>query len=240
MEEDFVSDRLQGCSLPEFVGTAIGDTVGIVIANLDETLREKIQLEQRFKSIGIVSARTGGGTHAMAADTAVKATNTEIALIELCRDTKGGAGHGITVIFASEDVMDSRRAVEIMLEELQGCFGNVYTCDAGHVEVHYTARASYALNQSFDAPLGKAFGITVGAPAAVGMIMADVAMKTANVEMNKFASSTHGTCFTNEIIITFSGDADAVKQSLVAAREAGLSVLRGMGQNPIPMGEPTW
>lgn len=30
----------------------------------------------------------------MAADEAVKATNTEILVIELPRDTKGGAGHG--------------------------------------------------------------------------------------------------------------------------------------------------
>lgn len=36
----------------------------------------------------------------MAADEAVKATNTEVILIEMPRDTKGGAGHGSIVILA--------------------------------------------------------------------------------------------------------------------------------------------
>lgn len=232
--------EFQDCGLTEFVGAGIGDTVGIVIANLDESLREKINLDKRFRSVGVVSARTGGGTHVMAADSAVKATNTEIVSIEFSRDTKGGAGHGITVIFGSEDVSDSRRAVEIMLNELDEHFGNVYVCDAGHIHLHYTARASYALNHSFAAPIGKAFGITVGAPAAVGMIMADAAMKSGNIEISKYASPSQGTSYTNEIIITFSGDAGAVKQALLAAREVGFGVLRGMGQKPVSMTKPTW
>ncbi len=37
----------------------------------------------------MVGARTGAGPHIMAADEAVKATNTEIVKIELPRDTKG-------------------------------------------------------------------------------------------------------------------------------------------------------
>lgn len=233
-------DKLQECSLPEFVGSGIGDTVGIVIANLDAGLCEKIKLDKKFRSVGVVSARIGGGTHVMAADSAVKATNTEIVSIEFSRDTKGGAGHGITVIFGSRDVSDSRRAVEIMLEELDEHFGNVHVCDAGHIQLHYTARASYALNYAFNAPIGKAFGITIGAPAAVGLIMADTAMKSGSIEISKYASPMHGTSYTNEIIITFYGDADAVKQALLAAREVGLSVLRGMGQDPVPMAKPTW
>ncbi len=34
----------------------------------------------------------------MAADEAVKATNTEVVSIELPRDTKGGAGHGSLIV----------------------------------------------------------------------------------------------------------------------------------------------
>lgn len=230
----------QECGLTEFVGAGIGDSVGIVIANLDESIRQKIGLKQGFCSIGVVSARIGGGTHVYAADSAVKQTNTEVVSIEFCRDTKGGAGHGITVIFGSADVSDSRRAVEIMLGELEEHFGNVYVCDAGHVQLHYTARASYALEKAFSAPLGKAFGVTIGAPAAVGMLMADAAMKSGNVEMNQYASPSVGTSLTNEIFITFSGDAGAVKQALLTSREVGLSVLRGMGQNPVSMTKPTW
>jgi len=227
------------CNLTEFVGAAIGDTVGLVIANLEYHLHENLKLDPKYRSIGIVSSRTGGAPHVMSADEAVKATNTEVVSVEFCRDTKGGAGHGSTIIFAAEDVSDARRAVEIMLSALDRNFGNVYGCDAGHIELHYTARASYALNKAFNAPIGKAFGITVGAPAAVGLLMADMAMKTANVDIVTYASPASGTCFSNEIIVTFSGDSGAVRQSVLAARDVGLSVLRGMGQNPVSVTTPT-
>lgn len=233
-------DDAHQCNLTEFVGAGIGDTVGLVIANLDEHLRKSINLNKNFRSIGIVSSRTGGAPHVMSADDAVKATNTEIVSVEFCRDTKGGAGHGSTIIFGSEDVSDSRRAVEVMLAALDQNFGNVYGCDAGHIELHYTSRASYALHTAFQAPIGKAFGITVGAPAAVGMLMADVAMKTADVELVTYSSPMVGTCFSNEIIITFSGDSGAVRQAVMAAREVGLSVLRGMGQDPVSTTKPAW
>jgi microcompartment protein PduB len=225
-------------NITEFVGGGIGDTVGLVIANLESHLHEKIQLAPKYRSIGIVSSRTGGAPHVMAADEAVKATNTEILSIEFCRDTKGGAGHGSTTIFASEDVSDSRRAVEITLANLERTFGDVYGCDAGHIELHYTARASYALNKAFSAPIGKAFGISVGAPAAVGLLMADLALKTATVDIVTYASPAVGTCFSNEIIVTFTGDSGAVRQSVLAARDVGLGVLRGIGQSPVSVTTP--
>ena len=73
----------KSCSLTEFVGTAIGDTVGLVIANVDSALLDAMKLEKRYRSIGILGARTGAGPHIMAADEAVKATNTEVISIEL-------------------------------------------------------------------------------------------------------------------------------------------------------------
>ena len=225
-------------SITEFVGGGIGDTVGLVIANLDSHLHKKMGIDPKFRSIGIVSSRTGGAPHVTSADEAVKATNTEILSIEFCRDTKGGAGHGSTTIFASEDVSDARRAVEITLANLDRNFGDVYGCDAGHIELHYTARASFALNKAFSAPIGKAFGITVGAPAAVGLLMADVALKTATVDIVTYASPASGTCFSNEIIVTFSGDSGAVRQSVLAARDVGLGVLKGMGQSPVSVTTP--
>ena len=83
------------CGLTEFVGTSkTGDTIGLVIANVDQQVLDAMQLKKKYRSIGILGARTGAGPHIMAADEAVKATNTEIVSIELPRDTKGGAGHG--------------------------------------------------------------------------------------------------------------------------------------------------
>ena len=96
--------------ITEFVGTAIGDTIGLVIANVDHNLHDFMKIDPKYKSIGIIGARTGAGPPIMAADEAVKATNTEIISIELPRDTKGGAGHGCLILFGAEDVSDARRA----------------------------------------------------------------------------------------------------------------------------------
>ncbi|MBU5299271.1 propanediol utilization microcompartment protein PduB [Clostridium sporogenes] len=219
-------------SVTEFVGTAIGDTIGLVIANVDCFLHEKMGLDKKYRSLGIISGRIGAGPHIMAADEAVKATNTntEVVKIEMPRDTKGGAGHGCLIILAAEDVTDARRAVEVVLKELDRTFGEVYACDSGHLELSYTARASLVSEKAFGAPLGKAFGIIAGAPAGIGLVMADTAMKTANIEMVTYASPDAGTAHTNEVIITVSGDSDAVRRSVIAAREIGLSLLKAMGQ----------
>ena len=76
-------------SATEFVGTnALGDTIGLVIANVDPQLHQMMKLDPKYRSIGIVGARTGAGPHIFAADEAVKATNCEILTIELPRDTK--------------------------------------------------------------------------------------------------------------------------------------------------------
>ncbi|HMR67480.1 MAG TPA: propanediol utilization microcompartment protein PduB, partial [Anaerolineae bacterium] len=82
-----VSTGAYNPGMTEFVGTAIGDTLGIVIANLDVELHQKLGLDAKYRSIGILSARVGAGPHIMAADEAVKATNTEAVRIELPRDT---------------------------------------------------------------------------------------------------------------------------------------------------------
>ncbi|SHI66202.1 microcompartment protein PduB [Clostridium cavendishii DSM 21758] len=220
--------------ISEFVGTVkYGDTIGLVIANVDSVLRDKMGLDNCDRAIGIISNRSGAGSQVMAADEAVKATNTKVVSVELPRDTKGGAGHGCLIILASEDVSDVRRAVEITLNNTEKNFGEVYGFDAGHVEFHYTARASLALNKGFNAPIGKAFGIIVGAPAGIGVVMADTALKTANIELISYSSPSQGTSYSNEVIITITGDSDAVRQSVIAAREVGLSIAKSMGENPI-------
>lgn len=213
-------------NLTEFVGTAIGHTIGLVIANVDYKLHDMMKIDKKFKSIGIVGGRTGAGPQIFAADEAVKATNSEVLLIELPRDTEGGAGHGSLIIFGAEDVSDARRAVEVTLNELDRTFGDVYGTSAGHIEFQYTARASYALNKAFDAPIGKSFGITVGGPAAIGVVLADTAVKAATVDVVGYSTPGNGgTSYSNEVICTFSGDSGAVRQAIVAAREVGKQLL---------------
>ena len=221
--------NIPACGLTEFVGTAMGDTIGLVIANVDPALHEVMNMEKKYRSIGIIGARTGAGPQIMAADVAVKATNTEIVALELSRDTKGGAGHGCLIIFGAEDVSDVRRAVEVALDELDTTFGDVYANDAGHIELQYTARASYACNKAFNAPVGKAFGLMVGAPAAIGVVMADAAVKAANVEVLGYSSPNHGTSYTNEVILFVCGDSGAVRQAVIAGREIGKTLLEALG-----------
>lgn len=215
---------------PEFVGTAIGDTIGLVIANVDPALHKMMKLEKGFRAIGIVGARTGAGPQILAADEAVKASNVQVLSIELPRDTKGGAGHGSLIIFGSDDVADARNAVEVTLSELNRTMGDVYGNDAGHLEFQYTARANYACQKGFNAPMNKAFGLIVGAPAAIGVLMADVAVKAAQVDVVGYGSPANGgTSYSNEAILMISGDSGAVKQAVIAAREVGLPLLESLG-----------
>lgn len=221
------------CGLTEFVGVGRGDTIGLVIANVDSSVHEAMKLDKKYRSIGIIGARTGAGPQIMAADEAVKATNTEVLTIELARDTKGGAGHGSLIIFGAEDVADARRAVEVALKELERTFGDVYGNEAGHLEFQYTARASYACEKAFNAEIGKSFGLLVGAPAAIGVVLADTAVKAANVDVIGYSSPAQGTSFSNEVILTFSGDSGAVRQALIAAREVGKKLLGTLGSEPV-------
>ena len=224
--------QLQTSVITEHVGsTTTGDTVGLVIANVDSQVLEAMKLTKSYRSIGILGSRTGAGPQIMAADEAVKATNTEIVSIEFARDMKGGAGSGSLIIFGGDDVSDVRRSVEVALRELERTFGEVYMNEAGHVEVQYTARAGDALVTAFGTPEGKAFGLIVGAPAAIGVVMADAAVKSANVDVVGYRSPS-SSAMSNEVILQVSGDSGAVKQAVKVARDVGLALLETMGERP--------
>jgi len=227
------------CGMTEFVGTAFGDTIGLVIANVDDVLRERLGIDPKFRSLGIIGSRTGAGPQIMAADEAVKASNTELLKFELPRDTKGHAGHGTLAIFGAEEVSDARRAVEITLNALSWTFGDIHMNDAGNFcELQYTARASYALNKFFCAPLGKAWGLIVGCPAGLGVVMADTAVKAANVEIVMHASPAYNTSHSNEFMIMITGDSGAVKQAVIAGRETALKLLPALGGIPKSLQTP--
>lgn len=199
------------CNITEFVGTAIGHTIGIVIANVDQQLLDKMKVKKRYHSIGILSARVGAGPQIFAADEAIKATNSEIISIELARDTEGGAGHGSLILFGADEVSDARRAVEVALNDINRTMGDVYGSPAGHLEFQYS----------------------VGAPAGIGVIMADTAVKAATVNMIAYSSPANGTCFSNEVIGAFSGDSGAVLQAIIAARDVGLQLMSTLDPAPI-------
>src|SRR5665647_2901433 len=82
--------------------------------------------------------------------------------------------------------------------------------------------------------IGKAFGIVVGAPAGIGVLMADASLKAANVELVGYASPDNGgTKYSNESMIFITGDAGAVRQAVYAAREVGKQALEALG-GPCP------
>ena len=81
------------------------------------------------------------------------------------------------------------------------------------------------MEKALGAPLGKAFGMTCAGPAAIGTVLADIAVKAANVEVVGYSSPSNGTSFSNEIILTFTGDSGAVRQAVKAAISAGKKML---------------
>ncbi|AEV95609.1 propanediol utilization microcompartment protein PduB [Pediococcus claussenii] len=217
--------------VPEFVGsTELGDTIGMCIPAVDAMLLDKLQVStKKYSVIGILSSRTGAGPQILAMDEAVKATNTEVLDVEWPRDTKGGAGHGVLILIGGNDPSDVRQAISVALENLPRTFGDIYNSPAGHLELQFTASAAGAVHMAFGAPIGKAYGLICGAPSGIGVVMADTAIKTAGVEVIKFASPSHGTSFSNEGALHISGDSGAVRQAVIAGREVGLKLLGQLG-----------
>ena len=225
-------------SLPEYVGRTVLDTIGLVIPAIDISLREAMKLPDDIRALGIISSRTGAAGQICAIDEAVKNTNATLVSVELPRDTKGWGGHGNYIVLGSRDVSDVRRAIEIALELTERNAGEVYINSAGHLEFAYSASAGEALAMAFGAQIGKAFGFMAGSPAAIGLVMADKALKSASVSLIKYMTPDKGTSHSNEVIIAFSGDASAVKTAVLTAREVGLELVCAMGEYPSGPSKP--
>ena len=228
----------QSPSLPEYVGQTVLDTIGLVIPSIDLSLRREMQLSSDISALGVISSRTGAAGQICAVDEALKNTNAKLVTIELPRDTKGWGGHGNYIVVGGRDVSDVRRAVEISLELTERNAGEVYINEAGHLEFAYSACAGEALAAAFGAPVGKAFGFMAGSPAAIGLVMADRALKSAGVTLLRYMTPDKGTSHSNEVIIAFTGDASAVKTAVLTARSIGLTLVSSMGSYPVGPSTP--
>ena len=209
--------------MPEYVGQTVLDTIGLVIPSVDESIRAEMKLPEDVHAVGVISSRTGAAGQICAVDEALKNTNAVLISVELPRDTKGWGGHGNYIVMGGRDVSDVRRAVEIALELTERNAGEVYI---------NSASAGAALAAAFGATVGEAFGFMAGSPAAIGLVMADKAMKSAGVSLLRYMTPDRGTSHSNEVIIAFTGDASAVKTAVLTAREIGLSLLSSMGEYP--------
>lgn len=231
-------DILNNCKLPEFIGTAPCDTIGLIIPNIDIELQKALEINTKFCSIGLIGSRTGACAQIQACDEAIKATGAEIISIEIPRDTKGWGGHGNFIIMGSENVEKVRKAVEIALEKITEFCGEIYISQSGHMEFQYSARSGEVINKAFGVPIGKPMGFVCASPAPIGMVISDVALKTAGVELIKTMRPNKGTSHSNEIIIIFTGEASAVKSSVISAREIGMTLLRAMGSDAPSVTKP--
>lgn len=223
---------------PELIGTAMLDTIGIVISSVDSRLLEVSGLTSEYRALGFYSSRTGASGQMTAMDEALKMTNCDILSIELPRDTKGWGGHGVYMVIGAKDVADVREAIRIALDLLPHYAGGLYINQAGHVEMCYTASAGKVLAKGLSAEIGKAFGFMAGSPASIGALMADTAVKSGDVDIVDYMTPNHKASLTNEVILCISGDAQAVSESLNAARAIGLEMLGAMGDKPECQGNP--
>ena len=226
------------CQRTEFVGTAVLDTIGLVLSGVNQELLETMNIGTRYRVLGLFSSRTGAAGQMTAIDDAVKATNTEVLSIDFPRDTKGWGGHGNYVVVGGHDISDVRHAIQLSLELTNKYAGELYISQAGHLEFAYSASAGTVLSKAFHAVLDQAFGFMAGSPAAIGLVMADTAMKTAPVSIARYMTPSIGTSHSNEVILAISGDASAVKESVLTARQIGLELLIAMGSYPEIPGTP--
>ena len=226
------------CQRTEFVGTAVLDTIGLVLSGVNQELLETMNIGTRYRALGLFSSRTGAAGQMTAIDDAVKATNTEVLSIDFPRDTKGWGGHGNYVVVGGHDISDVRHAIQLSLELTNKYAGELYISQAGHLEFAYSASAGTVLSKAFHAVPDQAFGFMAGSPAAIGLVMADTAMKTAPVSIARYMPPSIGTSHSNEVILAISGDASAVKESVLTARQIGLELLIAMGSYPEIPGTP--
>ena len=232
------NDMFGKCGMTQFVGVGVCDTIGLYIANIDDDLRKQMNIPEKFHAVGLIGSRTGAGAQIKAVDDAVKATSTEVISIEIPRDTKGWGGHGNFIIIGGETPADVKRAVELALEYIDINAGEIYISEAGHMEFQYSARCGEAINKAFDVPIGRPFGFVCASPAPIGMVIADIALKSAGVELIKTLRPDSGTSHSNEVIIIFTGEASAVKTAVTDARSAGMQLLRSLGSEPLPVTKP--
>ncbi len=236
-----MNDFIPAAAMPEFVGMTVLDTIGLVIPGVDPALVAQMEghgIPCPYRALGLISSRTGAAGQLVAVDEAVKNSNTHLVSFDLPRDTKGWGGHGNYIVIGGRDVSDVRNAVQIALDLTRRNAGEVYINDAGHLEFAYSANAGEVLHRAFDIPLGRAFGFMAGSPAAIGMVMADRAVKSADIEITRYMTPSIGTSHTNEVILSFTGETAASLTATLTAREVGLTLLQSMAGEAKGPSEP--
>lgn len=220
------------CQEVEYVGNAPGITIGLVIANIDPSIRDSLEIPPEFSSLGIISTRIGACTQIAAVDDAVKSTNTQLVDFELARDSAGYGGPGVTLILGAADIYDARSAVEIALKGVEERMKTLYINEVGHMEIQLSASAGSVLNKIFGAPLNKAFGFMGIGPCGVGIVAADACIKAAHLDVVWHGRPNFNTPHQNDFIIVVSGDYEAVKSGTQASYQKASKLMSTLGSFP--------
>lgn len=229
----------KNCDRKEFVGVSALDTIGLVIAGVDGTLLENMNVTKDYRALGIFSSRCGAAGQLVALDDAVKMTNTEVVTVEIPLDAKSWGGHGCYAVIGADSVEDCTRAIDMALRLNERYAGEVYMSDSGHLEFCYSASAGKVLEVSLQAELGRAYGFMTGSPAGIGLVMADNALKASPVDLIWEMSPNYGTThYSNEVMIAFKGDAGNVWEAVMAGRATGLDLLGSMGSEIVSATRP--
>lgn len=227
MKEDFVTNAEQ------FVGTAAANTIGLVIGTIDERIKELLEIPEEYRAIGIISSRTGTVAQAIAVDDAVKTCNAVLLRFETAIDAGRQCGQGCLFVLGTETISDARKVVEESLHNIDYWASCIYINEVGHMEAHVTARAGDVLHQIFGAPIGKAFGVVGAAPAGVGIVAVDQAMKAASVDIVWYGMPSHNLLMMNEFSAGVSGEISAVQKAMETGKKIGCELLKTMGIAPI-------
>lgn len=219
-------------TLTEYIGTAAGHTIGMILPNVDPSIRTLLQISSEYSSLGIITSRIGAAAQAFSVDEAAKAANVDLLIFELPRDTEGYSGHGNLIVFGSKTVSDAKKAVEIALDEINKRAEFIYINEVGHMEMHATANAGPVLHQIFQAPLHKAFGFICAGPAGISIVAADAAMKAAPVDIVWYGTPSVHLSMTNEVIIGITGDYSAVCKAVDTAYEKASTLISVFGRKP--------
>lgn len=218
--------------MPEFIDydNYYGNTVGMVVPNIDPQMQEKMAIPRELRSIGIVSTRFGGLPPAIAGDQAAKMVNVQLIDFNAANDPTAQGAHGSTWIVGSTDVSDSRRWVEMTIQGLRTwAYGGVAYNDNSLYDIEYVASAGPILvHPYFGADFGKAWGAADFLPKAMGLIVCDKIVKSADIELIK-QYKPEEVVLANEFAIAFKGETGAVKHACQIGRDIATAIMNGIG-----------
>jgi hypothetical protein len=138
--------------MTEFVGTAFGDTIGIVIANLDPVVHEKMKLAPNtapsvFSAPAPAPARRLWPPMKPSKPPTPKSSPSNWPAIPKAAPVTAASSS-----LAPKKFPTPAAPSKWLSKTSDRTFGDVYANDAGHIELQYTARASYACEKAFGAP----------------------------------------------------------------------------------------